>query len=82
MHEHFGWMKKCAYNKVPLQPPGTVTCGLYALYSGIVRLANEDLSLSQLTHAFFSDNLQKNEKHVRSFFSESEMKWQTPSTLD
>lgn len=66
--KNFPWMEKCSFNSVPLQPRDSVICGLYSLYTGIQSVANDDISLQTLLNSVFSDNLEKNEETVLSFF--------------
>lgn len=65
---YFGHMGQISYNKVQLQAKESVLCGKFSLYTAIFRLSNEDLSLSQLLNAIFTDNLTENDRIVETFF--------------
>lgn len=74
VHRHFGWSDKCHYNTVALQPRESKACGKFSVYAGLIRLANENLSFTELINSFFTGDLEKNEENVNNFFERNELR--------
>jgi hypothetical protein len=65
---HFSGMKTVSFNTGRLQPQNSSLCGMYAVFCGIQRLSNEDLSLRKLLSLLFSVDLKENDRMIQDFF--------------
>lgn len=58
------------YNETPVQDTLSNTCGLFVLYFLINRMHNYDMSFTTLLNEIFDDDVEVNEKRIKSFASE------------